>query len=196
MKFLTKGSLGLLALLVAQVPLAAQEVMTYGGQVTLALPTGGVSSKEWLDGKLGGGAGMHMLIGFAGGHAIVPRFDYTYIKKSEDGVDRKVKTCQLGADYNYFLGRKVNEGPYVGGGLGLAATKFELDGRGYHSDDTPVTAYAAASAGWMFNPHVGAELRYTYSRYKPDVAGFAPSGFSGKPTVDAPVLNASLIFRL
>jgi hypothetical protein len=196
MNISTKGSLGLLALVLASLPAFSQEVKTYGGQVTLALPTGGASSKEWLDGKLGGGAGVHMLIGFEGGHAIMPRFDYTYFKKSEGGIDRKMQSYQLGADYNYFLGRKVNEGPYVGGGLGLAATKFQLDGQGYHSDDTPVTGYAAASAGWVFTPHVGAELRYTYSRYKPDVAGFAPMGFNGKPSVDAPALNASLIFRL
>jgi hypothetical protein len=196
MKSLVKGRLGLLALSLAALPLAAQEVRTYGGQVTLAVPTGALSSKEWLDGKPGGGVGVHMLLGFEGGHAIVPRFDYTYFKKSEDGIDRKVQSYQLGADYNYFFSKQVNSGPYVGGGLGMAATKFELDGRGSSANDTPVTAYTAASAGWMFTPHIGAELRYTYSRFKPDVAGYAPMGFTGKPTVDSPSLNASLIIRL
>jgi hypothetical protein len=147
------------------------------------LPAGPLSSTDWLDGKVGGGVGLHALIGFEGGHAIVPRFDYTYFKKSEDGVDRKVQMYQLGADYNYFLSKQVNSGPYVGGGLGVATTKFELTGFGESKSDTPTTVY-------------GAELRYTWSRYKPDVTDFSPRGYTGKPTVDAPTLNASLIVRL
>jgi hypothetical protein len=171
-------------------------VVTYGGQVTASLPCGSLSSKDWLDGKLGGGAGVHALIGWAGGHALAPRFDYTYFKKSEDGVDRKAQMYMLGADYNYFLSKKVNEGFYVGGGLGIAATKFELSGKGSSNNDTPIKPYAAASAGCMFNRNFGAELRYTYTRYKPDVTGFTPREYTGKPTVDAPTLNASLIVRL
>lgn len=189
------GSLPCLVALVG-IPLAAQELMTYGGQVTASLPAGPLSSKDWLDGQVGGGVGVHALIGFPGGHAIVPRFDYTYYKKSEDGVDRKVQMYQLDADYNYFFSRHVNQGPYVGGGVGVGTTKFELTGLGYHSDDTPTTVFGAASAGWMFTPHLGAELRYTWSRYKPDVTDFSPRGYTGKPQVDAPTLNASLIIRL
>ena len=89
-------------------------------------------------------------------------------------MDRKVQMYQLGADYNYFLSKQVNVGPYVGGGLGIGSTKFELTGDGYHSDDTPTTVYGAASAGSMFTRHIGAELRYTWSRYKPDVTDFTP----------------------
>jgi len=186
--------LGILGLALASCPLAAQE-LHYGGQVTASLPTGPLGSQDWQDGKLGYGVGAHMVIGFQGGHAIVPRLDYTYYKKSEDGVDRKVQTFQLGADYNYYLSRTVNQGPYVGGGVGVGTSKFELEGRGYSSSDTPTTAYVAASAGWMFTPNLGAELRYTWSTYKPDVTGFAPRGYDGKPDVDAPALNASFLFR-
>jgi hypothetical protein len=197
MKFGSLLGLGTLGLALIGIPLAAQAMTTtYGGQVTLSLPAGPLSSTDWLDGKVGGGVGLHALIGFEGGHAIVPRLDYTYFKKSEDGVDRKVQMYQLGADYNYFLSKQVNSGPYVGGGLGVATTKFELTGFGESKSDTPTTVYGAASAGWMFTPHLGAELRYTWSRYKPDVTDFSPRGYTGKPTVDAPTLNASLIVRL
>jgi len=187
--------LGIAGLVLASWPLAAQE-LHYGGQVTASLPAGPLSSKDWLDGQVGGGVGVHMLIGFPNGHAIVPRFDYTYFKKSEDGVDRKAQMYQVGADYNYYFSRRVNEGPYVGGGVGFGVTKFELTGFGYSSSDTPNTAYVAASAGWMFTPHLGAELRYEWSKYKPDVTGFAPRGYTGKPDVDAPTINASFIVRL
>lgn len=194
-----KGSLlgiGVLGLALAGIPLAAQVTTTYGGQVTVSLPAGPLTSKDWLDGQVGGGAGFHMLIGFEGGHAIVPRFDYTYFKKSEDGVDRKVQMYQVGADYNYYFSKQVNQGPYVGAGLGIGTTKFELTGLGSHSDATPTAAYAAASAGWMFTPHLGAEIRSTWSKYKPNVTDFSPRGYSEKPTVDAPTINASLIIRL
>jgi len=196
MKLFTKLSPGLLGLTLAGLPLAAQEVVTYGGQVTASLPCGSLTSKNWLDGQLGGGAGVHALIGFEGGHAIVPRFDYTYFKKREDGVDRQAQMFLLGVDYNYFLSKQVNNGFYVGGGVGVGTTKFELTGMGSSSNDSPTTAYGAASAGYMFNRHIGAELRYTYARYKPDVTDFKPRDYTGKPTVDSPTLNASLIIRL
>lgn len=187
-------ALGLSVLALTGVSLSAQQVI-YGGQITAALPAGPLSNKEWLDGQVGGGAGFHALIGFEGGHAIVPRFDYTYFKKSEGGVDRKVQMYQIGADYNYFLGGKVNQGPYVGAGVGFGSAKFELTGLGSSASDTPNTAYGAVSGGWMFTRHMGTELRYVWSRYKPEVADFSPRGYTGKQTVDAPTLNVSFIYR-
>ena len=187
-------ALGLSALALSGVSLSAQEY-SFGGQVSAAIPAGPLSSKDWLDGKPGAGVGAHMLIGFQGGHALVPRFDYTYFKKSESGVDRKVQTYQFGVDYNYFLGGKVNEGPYVGAGLGVGAAKFELTGLGYSSSDTPIESYGAVEGGWMFTKHMGAELRYTWSPYKPDMASFTPRGHTSEPTVNAPAITASFIFR-
>ena len=88
MKIVSLLSIGALGLALVGIPLAAQEMTTFGGQITATLPAGPLSSKDWLDGQVGGGVGLHALIGFEGGHAIVPRFDYTYFKKSEDGVDQ------------------------------------------------------------------------------------------------------------
>lgn len=187
-------ALGLSVLALSGASLSAQEY-SFGGQVSAAIPAGPLSSKDWLDGKPGAGVGAHMVIGLQGGHAIVPRIDYTYFKKSVSGVDRKVQMFQIGADYNYFLRGKVNDGPYVGAGLGFGSAKFELTGLGYSSSDTPTSAYGAVSGGWMFTKNMGAELRYTWSRYKPEVADFAPRGYTGKPTVDSPAINASFIFR-
>jgi hypothetical protein len=187
-------ALGLSAFALSGMALSAQEI-NYGGQISAALPAGPLSSKEWQDGQFGGGGGVHMVIGFQGGHAIVPRFDYTYFKKSESGVDRKVQMYQIGADYNYFLSGKVNEGPYLGAGAGFGSAKFELTGYGYAASDTPNTAYGAVAGGWMFTKNMGTELRYTWSRYKPELNNFAPRGYMGKQTVDSPTINASFIFR-
>jgi hypothetical protein len=187
-------ALGLSALALSGGSLSAQEC-NFGGQVSAAIPAGPLSSKDWVDGKPGAGIGVQAIIGFQGGHAIVPRFDYTYFKKSEAGVDRKVQMFQFGADYNYFLSGKVNDGPYVGAGLGFGSAKFELSGLGSSASDTPTSPYTAVSGGWMFTKNMGAELRYTWSRYKPEVAEFAPRGYISKPTVDAPAISASFIFR-
>lgn len=187
-------ALGLSALVLSGPSLSAQEY-SFGGQLSAVIPAGPLSSKDWLDSKPGAGVGAHMVIGFQGGHAIVPRIDYTYFKKSESGVDRKVQTYQIGADYNYFLGGKVNQGAYLGAGLGFGSAKFELTGLGSASSDTPTSVYGTVECGWMFTKNMGAELRYTWSRYKPEVANFAPRGYTGNPTVDAPTINASFIFR-
>lgn len=176
------------------VPLAAQQ-LTYGGQLTVAMPAGPLTSKDWLDGQVGGGAGGHIVVGLSGGHAMVPRFDYTYFKKSQDGVDRKVQMFQCGADYNYFLRGKVNDGPYVGAGFGFGYAKFELTGLGHSVDDSPISPFGALSGGWMFTRHMGAELRYTYACYKPNVIAFTPRNYAEKPTIDSGTVNASFIYR-
>ncbi len=187
-------ALGLSALALSGVSLSAQQY-SFGGQVSAAIPTGPLASKDWQDGKLGAGVGLHVVIDLQGGHALVPRLDYSRFKKSESGVDRKVQTYQFGVDYNYFLSGKVNQGPYFGAGIGFAHAKFELTGLGDSSSDTASEAYGALEGGWMFTRNLGAELRYTYSPYKPEMADFAPRGYTGKPTVNAPGLSASFIFR-
>lgn len=161
--------------------LGAQE-LHYGLQATLAYPLNDLGKKELLDDSLGYGLGAHMQIAFHGGHAIMPRIDYTYFDKSSP--TRKVQMLQVGADYNYFFSRQVNQGLYVGAGAGFGMAKFEVPG----DDDTPNTAYGAASAGYMFTPHMGAEVRYTWAKYKPELLG-------SKPEFTSPTVGASFIYR-
>lgn len=180
-----RSAFGLTGLLLIAGPLAAQDVQ-FGLQGTLALPTSDLGDRAYLDKALGYGLGAHAVIGFAGGHAVVPRLDYTYFEKSSP--TRKVQLLQLGADYNYFFSGKVNQGAYVGAGLGFGMAKFEMDLPGASDDDTPNTAYGAVSAGYMFTPHMGAELRYIHAKYKPEL-------FGAKPEVTSPTVNASFIYR-
>jgi hypothetical protein len=169
----------------ADLPFSAQDIR-FGLQGTVAFPTSDLGDKGLLDKSLGYGLGAHALVGFSGGHALVPRLDYTYFEKS--APTRKVQTLQLGADYNYFFSQKVNEGLYVGGGLGLGLAKFEVELPGASADDTPKTGYGSVFAGCMFTPHMGAELRYTYAKYKPEL-------FGAKPEVTAPTVQGSFIYR-
>lgn len=161
--------------------LRAQEIK-FGLQGTVSLPLSDLGDKGVLDDAPGYGIGAHMQIGFQGGHAIVPRLDYTYFEKSSP--TRKVQMLQVGADYNYFFSRQVNKGLYAGVGAGFGMAKFEMLG----DDDTPNTAYASASAGYMFTPHMGAELRYSWAKYKPELLG-------AKPEFTSPTLGASFIYR-
>ena len=56
MRFGTLLGLGTLGLALVGIPLAAQQVMTFGGQVTMSVPPGPLTSNDWLDGQVGGGA--------------------------------------------------------------------------------------------------------------------------------------------
>ena len=176
---------GLAGLLLVAGPLAAQEVQ-FGLQGTVALPTGDLGDRTYLDQALGYGFGAHAALGFANGHAVVPRLDYTHFVKSSP--TRKVQMLQLGADHTWFPSGKVNQGAYLGAGLGFGLAKFEVDLPGAGADDTPNTAYGAVSAGYMFTPHMGAELRYTHAKYKPE-------RFGAKPEVTSPAVHASFVYR-
>ena len=76
----------------------------------------------------------------------------------------------------------------MGGGLGFGLAKFEVDQAGMSDNDTPNTAYAAFSGGYMFNRNMGAELRYVYAKYKPEL-------FGAKPEITSPTINATFIYR-
>ena len=165
--------------------LHAQE-LRYGLQATVAVPTCDLAKKAVLDDALGYGLGAHMVIGFQGGHAIVPRLDYTYFEKGDP--TRKVQMLQVGADYNYYFSRVVNRGLYVSGGGGFTMAKFDLKQGVLSDDDTPTTAYASAGVGYMFTPHLGAELRYTWAEYKPEL-------FGHKPELTTPTVGASFLYR-
>src|SRR5512133_1454960 len=171
------------AALLASGPLSAQEIK-FGLQGTLAYPTSDLGDRDLLDHSLGYGLGAHMVIGFPGGHAIVPRLDYTHFEKD----NRKVQLLQLGADYNYFFSQQVNRGAYLGAGLGFGLAKFEMDLPGRRADDTPNAVHGSVSAGYMFTPNLGAELRYVHTKYEPEL-------FGTKPEITSPTLNASFIYR-
>lgn len=188
MKINTTSALvsGAALMVLASAPLAAQE-LHYGGQVTVSLPASGLGNSDFLDSKVGGGVGAHMLIGFSGGHALVPRVDYTAYKNSGNG-DAKAQMFQAGVDYDYYISRKVNDGFYLGAGVGYGSTKFQQNTPLGQLNDTPDNVYGAAQVGYMFTPNLGVEVRYTYAQYKPEFNG-------SKASIDAPTANASFVFR-
>lgn len=178
-------ALCLTGLALASGPLNAQDIK-FGLQGTVAFPTSDLGDKGLLDNSLGYGLGAHAVIGFSGGHAVVPRLDYTYFEKSSP--TRKVQQLQLGADYNYFFSGKVNQGFYVGAGLGFGMAKFEMNLPGGSDNDTPNSPYGAVSAGCMFTPNMGAEVRYVHAKYEPKL-------FGAKPEITSPSVNASFVYR-
>jgi len=161
--------------------LRAQD-LKYGLHASVALPLGDIAKTDYLDDELGFGVGANMIIGFPRGHAIVPRLDYSYFKKSDP--TRKVQMLQIGADYNYFISGQTSRGFYVGGGLGYGKAKFATDS----VDDTPGNYYLSASAGCMFTQNLGAEVRYSWAKYEPEFRGY-------QPEVTSPIIQASFIYR-
>ncbi|MDR3673502.1 MAG: outer membrane beta-barrel protein [Holophaga sp.] len=184
---ITGALAGVLFILVGAPALKGQSV-SCGGQVTLASPLGDLGAGDHLDHRLGGGGGLHLAIALPGGHIILPRVDYTAFQDSGHG-DARVRMFQAGADYDFFLGRKANEGVYVGVGLGYGSCRFQLNTPAGRLDDTPNNVYCAAQVGCMFTRHLGVELRYLQAEYKPGSDG------GGWATIDSPTLNASLIVR-
>ena len=167
----------------------------FGGQVTLSKPQGDIGKTDALDGKLGYGLGLHGMLDLKGGHAIVPRLDYTMYKKSdwqgEAGLEFKVNDLKIGADYNYYISGKASEGFYVLGGLGYSSFKWEASMGPASINETKGALYLAVGAGYMFTQHVGAELRYTHAKY----TGVGSSlGVPGEDQT-GPAINASFLFR-
>lgn len=185
MKSTLRVAFGLTGALWVSGPLSAQDIK-FGLQGTIAYPMSDLGDTGLLDNALGYGLGAHMVIGFPGGHAIVPRLDCTFFEQS--GPTRKVQVFQLGADYNYFISQQVNKGAYIGAGLGFGMAKFEMNLPGMSADDTPNTVYGAVSAGYMVTPNMGAELRYTYAKYEPEL-------FGTKPEITSPALHATFVYR-
>jgi hypothetical protein len=181
------GALAGAVLLGPGVPALRGQALSVGGQVTLAEPLGDLGARGALDHHPGGGAGLHLAIAFPGGHAILPRIDYTAFRDPGNG-DARARMFQAGADYDFFPGGKANQGAYLGLGLGYGSCRFQLDTPAGRLNDRPNNVYLAAQVGWMFTRNLGAELRYLHVEYKPD-------SDSGWATIDSPSVNASLMVR-
>jgi hypothetical protein len=175
----------LFGILVTGCPLLGQETR-FGLQATLAYPTSDLGNKAYLDTAAGYGVGANLQFTFEGGHAVVPRLDYTYFEKS--GPTRKVQMFLIGADYNYYVSGMTNNGFYLGGGLGFAMAKFEIDLQTSSDSDTPNSGYADVAFGYTFNRNIGAEFRYVYTKYKPQLFGV-------ESDVTSPTMNATFIYR-
>lgn len=170
----------------------AQDVH-FGAQATLALPQGDMGKSDYLDGKLGYGLGIHALVPLQGGHALVPRLDYTMYKRSLEGdADLKVNVLAIGGDYNYFISEKPGDGFYVLAGLGYSSMKWEISSGPFSINETKGTYYLAAGGGFQFTPNVGVELRYTHAKYTDLGSSISPSI---KEDVTGPAINASVFFR-
>ncbi len=145
---------------------------------------GDMGDNAFLDSKPGYGGGIHLAIGVPGG-ALVPRLDYTvYDNQDNDGA--KATMLQAGVDYDFHFNRKAFTGPYVGIGAGYGSTKFQRDKPPLN--DSPNSIFYAGQVGYIFTRHLGAEFRYTYTKYRPDLGG-------GPQEYSSPALNCSFILQ-
>jgi len=156
-----------------------------GFQVTLSSPQGDLA--DLVNDQTGFGIGGHLFFDLKGGHALVPRIDYTTYSNDYYDGEAKAKMFSVGLDYNYFLERRANRGLYVAVGAAVTRGKFEW-----------IDAYSAAAdysysdtalgfsfgGGYRFNPNIGVEVKY-------NTVSFSNYGTS----LETPSLNASLVCR-
>jgi hypothetical protein len=142
---------------------------SFGFQVTLSKPQSDLD--DAMDGKIGYGLGVHALVPFLNGHAIVPRVDSAVYSNSID-TDREVKfyTVTIGADYNYYVSRRAGEGFYLLGGLGFASGKYEYTYDTSSNSETKGTLYLQGGLGMAFTRNFGVELRYQHMNFSFDDA--------------------------
>ena len=167
--------LPLLAMLAA--PAMAQDAH-FGLQAGINFPMGGssnvngtgsysVSAKDAVDSKIGFNIGINVPINFDGGHTLRPRLDYTHFSGSAadslfgpgSGVDGKIDSTFIGADYLYHFSGK-SDGGYVLVGAGYDHSKLEFSANGASVDDSKSAFAWALGGGWQVNPMFGVELRY------------------------------------
>lgn len=175
--------------------LSAQNVQV-GGQLTVSSPQGDFAKKEFLDGKIGYGAGLHVFVPMSGGNAIVPRVDYTMYKRTQKvqdvDIDYKINTLMAGVDYEYFTSGKAGEGFYLNLGLGYSSLKWEISTTAGSINETKGTLYLAGGLGYNFGPNAGLELRYVHANYT-NLGSSLGSTISTDRT--GPSVNLSFIFR-
>lgn len=175
--------------------LSAQGVQM-GGQLTVSSPQGDLAKKEFLDGEIGYGAGLHIFVPIKGGSAIVPRLDYTLYKRTQEvqdvDIDYKINTLMVGADYEYFVSGKAGDGFYLSLGLGYSSLKWEISTGAGSINETKGTLYLAGGAGYAFGRNAGLELRYVHAKYT-GLGSSLDSSISEDRT--GPSINLSLMLR-
>lgn len=191
--------------------LGAQDLL-YGLQAGATLPQGDVKNNLHL--TTGYSLGVNLLIDLGGGHAIVPRLDYTAFSGESFVVGvastlslpggppsitvpvsgkGKFTSTALIADYNFYVSGKANDGFYLALGTGYARNRHTLDLMTVPSippfypsnySETKGTFIFEAGVGYMFSTHFGAEAKYEITKY----------GDSSHST-NAPWLNLNLLAR-
>mgnify|MGYP001495212755 CR=1 FL=1 len=164
---MTLTRITLAALLAAGCSLSAQEAR-FGLQGQVSIPQGDL--KDGVDSKLGLGLGAHGTFAFDQ-HVIRPRFDLSFYPEADlGGVETKVNSMALGADYLYFV-EGGDQGVYFTAGLSAIRWEVDVNIPGLGSDSYNTTKLGvAAGMGYQWTRAFGTELRYVQSSLGHDVS--------------------------
>ncbi len=138
------------------------EETRFGVQLQVASPRGDL--KQFVDGNLGPGLGLHATLDLGDGQLLRPRLDYTSLPEATFGARRQRATSlSLGSDYLFFVEGKP-EGLYFA--LGLAAMRWSLRTTLATSQATSAGTRPGVSfgIGYLWTETLGTELRYGHSR--------------------------------
>ena len=138
------------------------EETRFGVQLQVASPRGDL--KQFVDGNLGPGLGLHATLDLGDGQLLRPRLDYTSLPEATFGARRQRATSlSLGSDYLFFVEGKP-EGLYFA--LGLAAMHWSLQTTQATGQTTTASTRSGLSfgIGYLWTETLGTELRYGHSR--------------------------------
>lgn len=164
---MTLTRITLATLLAAGCGLTAQEAR-FGLQGQVSIPQGDL--KDAVDSKPGLGLGVHYTFAFDQ-HVIRPRFDATFYPEADfGGVETKVNSLALGADYLYFVEGR-DRGLYITGGLSAIRWEVDVNIPGFGSGSSHTTKLGVAGGvGYQWNRAFGTELRFVKSSLGHDVS--------------------------
>ena len=162
---------------------------SFGATVTAAKPVSDVEGGPWIHGRGATGFGLRAPYDLSSDWQVVSRLDVVNLRAgamnlrdaNTNGVDYieqgKVQTRSLSWDLNYGLAGRLDEGTYVGFGLGIVQARFTDVVLAPDSPATPagvtwpaaqnkLSVQYAALAGVKFLTHLGLEARFTQGNFK------------------------------
>ena len=177
-----------LILLSALAPgLRAQDI---GVQVGLVKPIADLNGGSWIQGRTGGSYGGHVSFYWSGNQALVPHFDVLDLRPGPVAIEdahtsvrqfneqARVRIQSFGADYDFYLSGTLEEGFYLGAGLGVAEAKFQgaillPGGAGYAVAPGAWPAYQnkkaaqfALTSGLRLASFMALEFRFSQANFK------------------------------
>ena len=157
------------SLIVAGTPLMAQEAgwskYNYGVQAGMLMPMGDFTTFA----STGFGLGGYMEKVWSNSWALRGRLEYAQFgEKSYGSLGVKIEQTGLMSDVIYYMNHKDTIYPFAGIGYYYRSESISYkDSWGYDSSldaGEPAIAFCVG-AGWNFTPHLGAEVKYTITRY-------------------------------
>jgi hypothetical protein len=183
----------IILLFIGFAPLLHAQEYRYGAQVGLAIPLGDAGTKDYLNFHPGFSLGAHCVWNFQQGHALVPRIDLTFFRRTKGGNELfampfkssvTLRDIKIGVDYNKAI-KILNIYGIVG--LGYSSFEWPVPAEVDIARKTKESFYYSLGLGYTLTDNFLAEVRFLY-------AGYSDVGMKGVDR-SGPALTASFLWR-